>query len=223
MKIRNSGLVILVLITTMALMAGCGGQSAQTPTVDPKVVYTEVALTVQAQITNNAQLTPKPTNTPQPTETEGPTATLRPSSTPLGEGTLLPSLTPSDGSVPPVPTLAGGATQPPAVSPDKMEYVSQSVADNTTFQRNEGFTQVWTLKNTGTTTWDDTYRVRLYAGPGFNSQDGSIGQVVGPNTNAKISVDMRAPNNQGEYTSVWVITNPEGRNFGSFTLTIKVK
>jgi len=34
---------------------------------------------------------------------------------------------------------------------------------------------------------------------------------------------MRAPANQGEYTSVWVITNPDGRNFGSFTLTIKVK
>ena len=221
MKIRKYGLILLVFITTMALMAGCGGQTAQTPTVDPKVVYTEVAQTVQAQITNNAKLTPKPTNTPMPIETEGPTATLRPSSTPIGEGTLLPSLTPGDGTVPTVPS--GGATQPPVVSPDKMEYISQSVADNSTFQRNESFTQVWTLKNIGTTTWDDTYQVRLYAGPGFNSKDGSIGQVVGPDTLAKISVNMRAPGDQGEYTSVWVITNPDGRNFGSFTLTIKVK
>ena len=65
--------------------------------------------------------------------------------------------------------------------------------------------------------------MRLYAGERFNSKDGSIGQVVKPNGQAKISVDMRAPDKQGEYTGVWVITNSEGRNFGSFTLTIKVK
>jgi hypothetical protein len=223
MKIRNEGLVLLVLIATMVFITGCGGQAAQTPTVDPKVVYTEVAQTVQAQITNNAKLTPKPTSTLQPTETTGPTPTLRPSSTPLGEGTLLPSLTAGVGTVLPAATLAPGSTQPPAVSPDKMLYISQKVADNTTFQRNEGFTQVWTLQNVGTTTWDNTYLVRLYAGERFNGQDGSIGQVVKPNGQAKISVDMRAPDQQGEYTSIWVITNPDGRNFGSFTLTIKVK
>ena len=222
MKIRTNGLVLLVLLASM-VMTGCGGQAAQTPTVDPKEVYTEVAQTVQAQITSNAKLTPKPTSTPQATDTQGPEPTLRPSSTPLGEGTTAPSLTPGVGTAIPVPTLAGGATQPPAVSPDKMEYISQSVADNTTFQQDEGFTQIWTLKNIGSTTWDETYQVRLYAGPGFNSKDGSIGQVVKPNGTAKISVDMRAPNTRGEYTSVWVITNPDGRNFGSFTLTIKVK
>lgn len=222
MKKRKNGLVLLVLIATMVFTSGCGGQAAQTPTVDPKVVYTEVAQTVQAQITSNAQLTPKPTNTLQPTATEGPIATLRPSSTPLGAGTAVPTLVVGAGTVA-APTLASGATQPPAVSPDKMEYVSQSVADNTTYQRNEGFTQVWTLKNTGTTTWDATYLVRLYAGPGFNSKDASIGQEVKPGGLAKISVDMRAPDNQGEFTSVWVITNPDGRNFGSFTLTIKAK
>ena len=222
MKIRIHGLVLLVLIASM-VMAGCGAQTAQTPTVDPKQVYTEVAQTVQAQITSNAKLTPKATNTPLPTETQGAEPTLRPSSTPLAAGTLVPSLTPGLGTVLPVPTLAGGATQPPAVSPDKMLYVSQVVADNTTFQRNEGFTQVWTLKNVGTTTWDNNYRVRLYAGERFNGPDASIGQTVKPNGTAKISIDMRAPANQGEYTSVWVITNPDGRNFGSFTLTIKVK
>jgi hypothetical protein len=223
MKKRLNGLVLLTLITSLVLMTGCSGQAAQTPTVDPKMVYTEVAQTVQAQITSNAKLTPKPTNTPQPTETLGAEPTLRPSSTPLGEGTSIPSLTPGNGTGLPVPTQAGGATQPPAVSPDKMLYISQKVADNSTFSPNQGFTQTWVIQNIGTTTWDNTYLVRLYAGERFNGQDGSINQTVKPNQQAKITMDMRAPGKQGEYTSVWVITNPDGRNFGSFTLTIKVK
>lgn len=219
MKMRLNGLMLLV-IAAMLLMTGCGGQAAQTPTVDPKVVYTEVAQTVQAQITNNAKLTPKPTNTPQPTETQGPTATLRPSSTAMGANTQAPTLTTGAGTAKPTATLG---TQPPVSSADKMLYVSQSVADNSTLQRSEGFTQIWTLKNVGTTTWDQTYLVRFYGGDRFDAKDGSIGQTVKPNGLAKISVDMRAPDKQGEYTGIWVITNPEGRNFGSFTLTIKVK
>ncbi len=111
MKIRINGLVLLVLIASM-VMTGCGGQTTQTPTVDPKDVYTQVAQTVQAQITSNAKLTPKPTNTSLPTETQGAEPTLRPSSTPLAEGTSVPSLTPGVGTVLPAPTLAGGATQP---------------------------------------------------------------------------------------------------------------
>ena len=221
MKIRHTGLIMLVFIVTMVLVTGCAGPADQTPTIDPKMVYTEVAQTVQAQITSNAQLTPKPTNTPQPSPL--PSATLAPSSTPLGEGTLLPSLTPGVGTVLPSATLAAGSTQPAVASPDKMLYISQTVADNSTFQRNEGFTQTWVLQNIGTTTWDDTYLVRFYAGERFNASDGSIRQTVAPNAQAKISVDMRAPDKQGEYTGIWVITNTEGRNFGSFTLTIKVK
>lgn len=226
MKKLINGSVLLVLVTIMILMTGCGAQTAQTPTADPKMVYTEVALTVQAQFTSNAKLTAKPSSTPQPTETQAVTATLRPSSTPLGTLPAVPSVTKgTPGSALPSATTApiGGATQPAATSPDKMLYVSQAVADYTTFQKNEGFTQTWIIKNVGTTTWDENYQVRLYGGERFNGNDGSIGQVVKPEGTAKISVDMRAPDKQGEYTSIWVITNPDGRNFGSFTLSIKVR
>ena len=234
MKKTLNWLLALILAALSLALAGCGTQGEQTPTVDPVIIYTQVAQTVQAQVTNNAKLTPKATNTAQPTETSAATSTLRPSSTPFG--TQAPtSLTPAKTTTPgaagtavvqptlPVATLPGGATQPPVTSADKMIYVSQVVADGSSFNQNEGFTMKWVIKNVGSTTWDSTYQIRLYAGERFNGADGPLDQTVKPNAQATISVDMRAPDTRGEYTSVWVITNPDGRNFGSFTLTIKVR
>lgn len=242
MKKSINGLFALILLITTLALAGCGSQSAQTPTPDPKDVYTQVAQTVQAQITGNAKLTPQATSTPKPTETQAPSATLRPSSTVFGTqqptsltpvktgtaGTAV-SLTPQKtGGTPVLPLAtatfsAGVATQPAATSPDKMAYVSQSVADGASFSYGQSFSVVYTLQNIGTTTWDNTYLVRLFAGERMGSVDGSIEQTVKPGAQAKIKIDLTAPNALGEYTAVWVLTNSEGRNFGSFTLTIKVK
>ena len=241
MKTFKGHFALILAITALALV-GCGNQATTTPTLDSKEVYTQVAQTVQAQITNNAKLTPQASSTVKPTDSPAATATLRPSSTPVnltpGAATLTPqksgtqaSLTPQKTNatlvIPPQATATGGAvvaTQPSAAnSPDKMLYVSQGVADGTTFAQSQGFTMTWTMQNIGTTTWDNTYQVRLYAGERFDGADTKLDQTVKPNAQAKISIDMRAPNTMGEYTTVWVITNPEGRNFGSFTLTIKVK
>jgi hypothetical protein len=241
MKKNLNWLFALVLVTSTLVLAGCS-QGAQTPTMDPVAIYTQVAQTVQAQVTNNAKLTPKPTSTPLPVDTLAATSTLRPSSTPFGtlQATANTSLTPAKtgtaATLPPAKTVTGATlpaaatatlavvgTQSAPTSGDKMLYVSQAVADGTTFGALEGFTQKWVIKNVGTTTWDNTYLVRLYAGPNLGGNDGPLAQTVKPNGQITISMDMRAPDKQGEYTSVWVLTAPDGHNFGSFTLTIKVK
>jgi len=222
-------LFVLILAASTVVLAGCSAQGSATPTTDPVAVYTQVAQTVQAQITNNAKLTPQSTNTPKPTEMQGPTATLRPSSTPLTQGTAAPtSLTPQKTGTVVLPTLslattAPAATLPGATSGDKMEYISQSIADATTFSPLQAFTIIWTIKNIGTTTWDNTYLVRLFAGPNLGATDKTLGQTVKPQGLAKIELDMRAPDKSGDYNIIWVITTPDGRNFGSFTLNFKVK
>jgi hypothetical protein len=239
MKKNLNWLFALVLVTSTLVLTGCGGGGAQTPTLDPVAIYTQVAQTVQAQVTNNAKTTPKASNTPLPTETQSVTnPTLRPSSTPFGtlQATVPTSLTPvktgtvaktgTAGTLPPASTATLAValgTQPAVTSADKMLYVSQSPTDGATFSALQGFTMKWVLKNIGTTTWDNTYTVRLYAGPSFGANGGPLGQTVKPNGQATISLDMRAPDTQGEYTTVWVITAPDGHNFGSFTLTLKVK
>ena len=232
MKKNLNWLIALVLVTSTLVLTACGSQGTQTPTVDPVAIYTQVAQTVQAQVTNNAKLTPKATSTPLPTDTQPAPPTLRPSSTPFGtlpattQANLTPVKTGTTSAALPTTgaaTLPALGTQPPVTSADKMMYVSQSVADGSSFSPSQGFTQKWVLKNIGTTTWDTTYQVRLYAGPSFGANNKPLDQTVKPNGQATISMDMRAPDTQGEYTTVWVITAPDGHNFGSFTLTIKVK
>ncbi len=233
--------IILILSVTLLLLTACGAGGNQTPTTDPSTVYTVVAQTVQAQITGNAKLTATATPTPKPTESSAAAATLRPSSTPFGAGTAV-SLTPQkSGTVAPTSLTpqksgtvaaplasftpaAGAATQPAgASSADKMQYVSQKVADGSTFSYGQSFTMTWVIKNIGTTTWDDTYMVRLFAGDRFGADDLKFSGTVKPGETTNVTMDMTAPNKLGEYNSIWVITNTEGRNFGSFTLSIKVK
>lgn len=232
--------IILILSLMILLLTACGAQGNQTPTSDPSTVYTTVAQTVQAQITGNAKLTATVTATPKPTEANAASATLRPSSTPFGTGTavnltpqksgtvLATSLTPQkSGTVAPLQTsttAAGAATQPAgASSADKMAYVSQKVIDGSTFSYGQSFTMTWVIKNIGTTTWDNTYMIRLFAGDRFGADDLKFSGAVKPGETTNVTMDMTAPNNLGEYNSIWVITNAEGRNFGSFTLSIKVK
>ncbi len=231
-------LFALVLAAATLFLAGCTAQGTPTPTTDPAAVYTQVAQTVaqtvQAQVTNNAKLTPATNTPPKPTETQAPSATLRASSTPLALGSVTPtSLTKTITVTGTQPTKAlattavvltlPAATQPAATSPDKMQYIGQSIADGATFSPLQTFTITWTLQNIGTTTWDNTYLVRLFAGPSLGATDGSIGQTVKPQGQAKISLDMRAPDKTGDYNIIWVLTAPDGHNFGSFTLNFKVK
>ncbi len=250
MKIATRWSWVLILMVFSIILSACGAQATAAPTVDPKTVYTQVAQTVQAQITGNAKLTPSATATVKPPDAA--TATLRPSSTAMPAGTVVASMTPQKAgtqvNVTPAvagtvvnltpqktgtaaatspalatATLAAAATQPGATSPDKMMYVSQKVADATTFAQNATFTMTWTIKNIGTTTWDNNYQIRLYAGTNFGADNTHIIGTVKPGDQTNVTMDMKAPDTVGEYNSIWVITNPDGRNFGSFTLNIKVK
>jgi hypothetical protein len=222
--------LVLSFTIMIMLLSACGAQGNQTPTTDPSTVFTTVAKTVQAQITSNAKLTTTVTATPKPTETPGAAnTTLRPSSTPFGTGTAAVNLTPQKGvTVVANPlasaTISAAATQSPgASSADKMQYVSQKVADGSTFSQGQAFTMTWVIKNIGSTTWDKSYLVRLFAGDRFGAADLKFSGTVKPGEQTNVTLDMTAPNTMGEYNSVWVMTNTDGRNFGSFTLSIKVK
>ena len=92
-------LLISVLFGIALIAAACGPKAEPTPTVDTNAVMTQVAMTVQAEVTQNALLTPSPTM-PLP-----PTATLPPIPT---------------QSAPPAPTTGAPGLAPtlPAESPD---------------------------------------------------------------------------------------------------------
>lgn len=201
----NTGKTIAMIGALLSLL-GLAACSAATPTISPTIdtnpLRTEVAATVFAQVTQDLALTPSAT--PPPT----PTATLPPTSTPTQEEPTEPS----------TEAVAGTATlsfsTPEAVSEDKAEWVSQSVADKTVFAPGETFTMTWRLKNTGATTWTPDYVFRFYSGDPFGvSREVLLDQEVPPDEGVDIVLQMKAPARPGTYTSVWVMSTTHRSNF----------
>ncbi len=213
------------LIAALALIAGCSGGQKGTATTDPKTVYTQVAQqaaeTAAAQLTTVAKLTPKATSTPEPTETPTQSSTSG-TPNPTTSGTQAATNATPGGNLPTTVILPTDTKQAVAV-PDKLLYISQTVADGTVIKPSTGFSLTWKIQNVGTTTWDGSYRVRLYGGERFGVQDFALKDTVKPEDTISITVDMTTPSATGAYNSIWVLTNPDGVNFGYFTFNCEVK
>jgi hypothetical protein len=186
---------LALFVTTGLVLAACSGQPAATPTVDPAVVYTAAAQTVEVQLTSNAALTPSVTPTVPATNT--PPATVTPTTSPF---TSTPAIT-STG----------------VQAPDRMQFVADvSIPDGTVFNPGDTFTKTWRIKNAGSTTWNVNYSVRNYGGDLLGaSSTNHLAKDVNPGETIDISIGFTAPSTSGQYTSIWVLTNDKGQNFGT--------
>jgi hypothetical protein len=198
MKITKFLLIGIVLGLSLVI-AACGPKVEPTPTVDPNAIMTQVAMTVQAEVTQNALLTPSATIPPPPTAT-----------------------------LPPVPTQALPTAQPiqstlPASSPDNATWIADvTVPDDTVFWKNETFTKTWKIENTGTTTWDSTYKLVYVDGPILGETlVVSIVNPVKPKNQIELSVPMKAPATLGTVTNYWRMMNGKGQFFGD-VLYVKI-
>jgi hypothetical protein len=184
------------LIASVILATACGPKVAPTPTVDPKKIMTQVAKTVQAEVTQMALLTPSPTATLQPTATLPPVPTQQ---------------------LPPASTLAPVAAPTlSSTSPDNAKWIADvTVPDDTVFYKNETFTKTWKIENSGTTTWDTTYKLVYVDGPILGKTlIVSITSPVKPKNQIEISVPMQAPAALGTITNYWRMMNGKGQFFG---------
>jgi hypothetical protein len=197
----------LLAVLILSALSACS-QANATPTTSPEMVYTQAAQTVAAGLTQTAVLLPSSTATPtlQPTNTPAPTrastATLSVSVTPLVQKS---------------PTKAA--------SPDKAEWVAQSPGDGTFLNPGQDFTMIWTVKNTGTTTWTTDYLLRFYLSDQslrLGAADLKLQKEVKPNETIDLTLAMKAPSPGGYYSTQWVITNKEGVNFYPLTFAFKV-
>jgi len=222
----------LLLIIVFVISTGCTGNNENdVPTVDPNMLFTAAAMTVQAEFTQSAALLPTSTATLPPTPTQ---ATIAPtiSTTGLpGIGTAVPgiptlpgisSTLPSIGTQPTLPGIATATTTGSGCGGDKGEWVSNSPADGKHFQASANFDLIWVVENTGTTTWTEEYVYRHFVGtnyasrtqynfwttPGTYWEDG-----VQPGERAEFIVHMTAPSTAGHYEMFWVLSNPEHCNF----------
>ena len=204
-KILIGALMLVSLLT----LAACGKVE---PTQSADEVRTQGAQTVQAWMTATAAMMPSPTatwtlaptNTPEP-----PTATVAATAT---------------GATATLAVTAPVVTQPAGGTSDRGLWISQSPTDNTSFAPGADFAMTWHIKNTGTTTWTTGYQLRYYAGSGgrMSATDISFPKEVKPNEEVDLTLNMKAPTTGGTYDSIWVLTNANGANFYSVTITIKV-
>jgi hypothetical protein len=185
-------------VLSLLWLAACSpALPTSTATLDLNPLRTEVAGTVFAQVTKALALTPSVT----PLSTL--TATSLPTFTPVLTASPLPSA---------AVTLSTGTPTVIAVNLD--QWVAQSVADDTTFAPGQTFTIIWTLKNTGTSTWTTAYLLRFYGGNAFGAaKEIAISRAVPPGDQIDISIPMKAPAQTGSYDSTWVMANQFRLNF----------
>jgi hypothetical protein len=91
-----------------------------------------------------------------------------------------------------------------------------TVPDNSQFAPNTGFNKTWRLRNAGTCTWSNNYRV-VHAGGNLLGAITSIfplNQTVAPGQTADITISMVSPDTANTYQSDWKLQNSQGRNFG---------
>lgn len=197
-----------VFISVM-LLAGC----AQSPTPDVAQLSTQIASTIQAELTSTALAIPTAT------------ATLGVTATPL-------QLAPTVTSTPFLPTPTVGIIlpqpQPLTSSADNSKWVADvNYLDGTEVRAGESFTKTWRFQNTGSTTWNKDYRIIYLEGNLLGKSDETTFNLtadVAPGKFAEISVPFTAPAEKGKYNSLWKLFNPAGQQFGEYaTINIVVK
>ncbi len=196
----KKSLFILGLIILSVSLTGCHYPGQATPTTQVDVLNTVAAQTFQVQQTKIAQ-------TDQAAHA-------------LETATITPGAAEEEVTASPEPDVTATRTPTTTKTSDvecnQAAFVSETIADGTDFNPGESFTKTWTLKNTGTCTWDADYDVVFVSG---NAMDAPASQqltssTVEPNETIKISLELEAPLSAGTHRGEFKLRNANGVLFG---------
>lgn len=192
--------VSIILIGVMTL-AGCSS-GLSSANLQIRASDTAAAKTVQALGT---RLAGPPTKTPIP-----PTPTV-------------PSPTPTRTNSPsPAPTTAVPTITPTVLtldtSCDQAEFISESIPDDAQISPGMSFTQIWTIRNTGSCIWTPDYKFVFESGDSMTEVTEisflTKKQTVPPGSQISIPVKFTAPGEVGEKLGFWKLQNAKGLRFG---------
>ena len=175
----------LILLSLLSILMSACGSSSQNQTD----ISTAVAQTVVAQ-NSLTEVAAMPTPTPVPSS----------------EATVLPDVV-STNTVAPIAGAPGCTVS--------AELTGETPPDETLLKPGEYFWKTWTLENTGTCTWDATYKLMYKSG---DLMDGLISyplvETVAPGEAKDISIYLKAPGSAGTYAGYWQIQTPWNATFG---------
>jgi hypothetical protein len=181
----------LTLLTSIVI-AGCNYPGMRA--TDPFPTY--AAQTVQVRLTNAV--------VDLPTEETPPPAPTTPAPATPTNTTAAPTVTNT-----PIPT----ETEIPCNRATFIQDVT--IPDGTDLDPGESFTKTWRLRNSGSCTWNTDYELLFKDGDAMNgpaSKD--LTGSVSPGETVDISVDLKAPNSEGDYKGFWWLRSDAGIVFG---------
>ena len=186
MTVQRTYIFTAFLTTVALILSACGAASNES------IIATSVAMTVQAGHTEEAR--PTPTTLPG-----SPTSSI------------LPSLTPAITPAPPTAPATGSGPLCTASA----SFVSETVPDGTITSPGSVFTKTWRIKNTGTCSWNSTWKFVYVSGDLLGGATFyNFPQPAAPGDTVDVPVIFTAPQDGGSYRGYWKIQSPWGMLFG---------
>jgi hypothetical protein len=125
----------------------------------------------------------------------------------------------------------GAATQAPGTNPEATKSPSPTpgeacinraffvdditIRDNTQIVAGTTFTKIWRLRNDGTCTWNQSYKLTFFGGERMGAPNTiSLTGIVHPGQTIDIALDLTAPEEPGVYQGFWRLQSAEGDYFG---------
>lgn len=229
MRYTKSSRLIFMVVLTLILSACNFGQEPE-PTPDVGAIFTAAAETVMAEFSVKLTQTAlvAPTNTPTATNAGPATfAVVSPGTGSPAAPAATPIVTFGIGTQPAAfPTITSAAILPTQVATCyNSEYVADvTYPDGTVVKGGADIAKVWSIKNTGTCTWDDGFSLQPVLGDAMGGKAWIIDEekeFVKPGEIIEIQIDMRVPKTAGEHGGSWKMQGDNGQYFGTF-LTIKI-
>ncbi len=205
---KQTLILTILMLFASALISSC---NSGTPTMDIDAQKTGFAQTANAQTSLTAAA--QPTSTPSPTleATATPTQTETPQG---GTGTVMVTGTTTSENGGTDITATATVTSISSGGVDDAQWRAQTPEDNTEFNPGETFTVTWKLENTGSSTWTTNYYIQFTSGEQMDAEEKVyLPYPVPPGKNVEISVDFKAPQDTGEYKSIWSLLNASDEVF----------
>ena len=200
----------VVMFVFLMAMAACQPSPETVAPPGPDQIGTQIAQTVQAELTAVAQLALTSENQEPPTAEPLATATLESQAT----ATSAPLATATPDEPTSTPTALHSPT--PLVPCNLVEFVGHvNVIPESSFTPGTDFIKTWRVRNIGGCTWNSDYALVFSSGERMDSRASTpLNREVRPGETIDLSVNLEAPVKTGVYTGNWIMRNAFGDTFG---------
>jgi uncharacterized protein affecting Mg2+/Co2+ transport len=106
------------------------------------------------------------------------------------------------------------AEQAPAAVSNSAFVADVTIPDDTVMAPGQQFVKTWRVKNTGNTTWTQSFRLDFIEGEAMTNQTSQAIPTVAPGAETEISLSLTAPTQKGTYFGDWKIKDERGVLFG---------